>query len=224
MDETRRAAWKTAIAKQGRDEEVLPEDHYALLREGMFAGEATPDVLEEAKLFLRYWIGTPDVEPLPWFGKIIANHWFRERDWDQQWNRSRADALLQRYIAADDFDHWTALNIIAARLHRAREPFPESLADWAAEVHEGKRGQPPKERGNEGNPPYSTEDRYAAFEAADHWLQHFGMKRRADRNDVIAQHFGFEPDAVSRGLSRWRRRGDKRRAPWPSRDPDAIQQ
>ena len=215
MDDRRRAAWKAAITKQRRGEEVPPEDHYALLHEGMFAGEAKPNILEEAKLFLRYWIGDPDVEPLPWFGKIIANRWFWQRDWDRQWKRNRTDSLLQEYIAADDFDHWSALNIIAARLHRAREPFPERLADWAAEVHEDGRQQPSKERGHKGNPPYSMDDRYAAFEAADHWLQHFGMTGEADRIHVIADYFGFETGAVSKGLSRWRRRGDRRRAPWP---------
>ena len=222
MDDRRRAAWKAALAKRRQGEQVPPEDHYALLREGMFAGEAKPDILEEAKLFLRYWIGEPDVEPLPWFGEIIANHWFWQRHWDRGWNRNRTDAMLQEYISADDFDHWTALNIIAARLHRDREPFPDALSDWAAEVHEGKRRQPPREPGDRGNPPYSMEDRYAAFEAADHWLLHFGMKRGADRIGVIADNFGFEPDAVSKGLSRWRRRGDRRRAPWPSAGRDAI--
>ena len=36
MDEKRRAAWKAAIAKRERGEEVPPEEHCALLRDGMF--------------------------------------------------------------------------------------------------------------------------------------------------------------------------------------------
>ena len=56
MDEGRRAAWEAAIGKLRRREKVSPEDHCDLLREGMFVGEASPDVFEEADLFLDYWL------------------------------------------------------------------------------------------------------------------------------------------------------------------------
>lgn len=61
--EKRRAAWESAIAKRKRGEDVPEDEHYALLREGMFNGEATPTVLEEADLFLRYWCGGMDHRP-----------------------------------------------------------------------------------------------------------------------------------------------------------------
>ena len=213
VDEARRAAWKAAIAKQRGGEDVPPEDHYALLRSGMFAGEATPDILEEAALFLRYWIGSPDIETLPWFGKIIADHWFQQRDWDRKWARNRTDALLQEYIAADDLDHWTALNNIAAMLHRARDPFPHTLADWAADVHDGKLDPPRKERSHKGDPPYAQQERNAVFAAANDWLKHFGMERAGDRIGVIAEYTGHGESVVSKGLTRHRTDG-WRRAPW----------
>ena len=60
MDRKRRTAWESAIAKRERGEDVPEDEHYALLREGMFDGEATPAVRDEADLFLRYWCGGMD--------------------------------------------------------------------------------------------------------------------------------------------------------------------
>ena len=135
MDEDRRVAWEAAIEKLRRREEVSPEEHCDLLREGMFEGVATPDIFEEADLFLDYWLHHLSVDPLPWFGEIIAGSWFRLREWDGEWGSKHAETALRDYVAADDFDHWAALNLIAARLHRERELFPDTLADWAANVH-----------------------------------------------------------------------------------------
>ena len=38
MDRQREAAWKSALAKMERGEEVPSEEHFALLREGLFEG------------------------------------------------------------------------------------------------------------------------------------------------------------------------------------------
>ena len=214
MDKQRQAAWEAAIAKLRRGEEVPAEEHYALLREDMFAGEATPDVFEEADLFLDYWLYHLSLDPIPWLGEIIASSWFRKREWDEQWDTNRAQEALRDYIAADDFDHWQALSLIAARLHRERKPFPAVLADWAAEVHEGKRTAPKKERADKGLPPYVNEDRNGVFFAADDWLKYYGMGRADDRVAVIAAYTGASEYVVKAGLKRhdddrWRR------APWP---------
>ena len=217
MDEKRRAAWESAIVKHNRGEDVPEEEHYALLQENMFQGDATPDVLEEAALFLHYWIPDPD-DPIPWLGEAIANHWFRVRDWDRQWQKNRADDVLRTCIGADDYDHWVGLNLIAARLHRKREKFPEVLADWAVNVHEGKLKPPPKERGHKGSPPYAYEDRNGAFFMAENWLNHFGMERAEDRIGVIAGFLKVSESTVQKGLTRWRK-SDWRRAPWPTMFP-----
>lgn len=216
MDENRRAAWEAAIAKRERGEDVPPDERNALLRDGMFNGEATPVVMEEAALFLRYWLHGLSLEPLPWFGEIIAASWFHLRDWDREWNRNRADKKLRDYVAAEDFDHWEVLNIIAARLHRQREALPDVLADWAAEFHEGKRPRPPKGRGNRGEPPYAHEERNGIFFMADDWLEHFGMSRAADRLAAIAAFAEVDEEVVRRGLTRWRD-SQWQRAPWPKR-------
>ncbi len=219
MDRKRRAAWESAIAKRKRGETVPEDEHYALLRDGMFDGEATPAVREEADLFLRYWCGGLfNAEPLPWLGPALADYWFRLRDeWGAEWGPRRADAVLHKYIAAaDDFDHWTALNLIAARMHRSREPFPEALADWAARFHEGKHQKPPvKERGNRGEPPYALEERNRLYAMADHYLGRFGMARAVDRLAAISGFTEDDEAVVRKGLKRWGG-GDWRRAPWPS--------
>ena len=218
MDRKRRAAWESAIAKRERGEDVPEDEHYALLREGMFDGEATPDVQGEADLFLRYWCGEMDTRPLPWLGQVLADHWFRLRDeWGARWGPRRADAILQEYInAAGDFDHWQALSLIAARLHRAREPFPDVLADWAASVHEGREA-PKREQAHMGNPPYALEERNRFFAMADHYLERFGMTHAKDRLAVIAGFFDTDDigeDVVRKGLKR-HRDDTWRRAPWP---------
>ena len=66
MDERRRAAWKAAIAKRQRGEEV--EEHYSLLRDGMFSAGNAADIRQEALLFLRYWLHGLNIDssPLAW--------------------------------------------------------------------------------------------------------------------------------------------------------------
>ena len=218
MDEGRRVAWEAAIEKLRRREEVSPEEHCDLLREGMFEGVATPDVFEEADLFLDYWLHHLSIDPLPWFGEIIARSWFRLREWDGEWGSKRAETALRDYVAADDFDHWAALNLIATRLHREHELFPDTLADWAANIHrslsDGTLKPPKKEQGHEGQPPYTNEDRNGVFFMADDWLKHYGMTRANDRIDVIARYTGDDESVVSKGLTRARNNG-WRRAPWP---------
>ena len=220
MDSKRRAAWESAIAKRDRGVEVPPEEHYALLREGMFSGTSTADAAEEADLFLRYWLHGLNRESLPWLGEAIANHWFWLRDWDRQWGRNYTNAALRAYIKAGDFDHWMALNLIAARLHRERQLFPEALADWAAEFHEDKHQKPPaKEKGNAGAPPYAYEDRNGVYAMADNWLEHYGMTHDKDRLAAIAGITGDDEDVVRKGLRRWRD-PSWRRAPWPGLPAD----
>ena len=214
VNEERRAAWRAAITKQLGGEEVALDDHRTLLREGMFDVANIARAGEEAGLFLEYFFWGLNIDPLPWLGEIIAYHWFHLRDWDRRWQSNRAEEALRDYIDAKDIDHWTALDLIAARLHRAHEAFPEVLAVWAAEVHEGKREQSPRERGNKGAPPYAQEDRNNVYHMADDWLKHFGMKNPDHRVSVIARYIGDDESVVRKGLTRWRK-NDWRRAPWP---------
>ncbi len=216
MDEARRAAWKAAIAKRRRDEDVPAEEHYALLLPGML-GVKGPE--EEALLFLRYWLHGRNIDALPWLGSAIAHHWFWLREWDQSWGRlNRAEKALHDYIAADDYDHWTALNEIAVRLHEKHEIFPDALADWAADVHrrlrDGTFKPPAKKPAHKGGPPYAQEDRNGVYFEADSWLKHYGMSKSEGRVHVIAEYIGDDESVIRKGLTRWRK-GDWRRAPWP---------
>ena len=214
MDDERRAAWKAAISLRDQGKDVPNEDHYALLREGMFKGVSKADAAEEAYLFLQYWVHSLNRSPLLWLGEAIGHHWFHLCDWDRQWGSNRADKALREYVAATDFDHWTALNTIAARLHRERKPFPDVLADWSAEFHEGKHKPPRKERGHKGLPPYVHEGRNAAFFMADNWLEHFGMTCAEDRLTAISGFTRDGEDVIRKGLARWQD-NRWRRAPWP---------
>lgn len=103
--------------------------------------------------------------------------------------------------------------MIAARLHRAREPFPDVLADWAATVHDGKEA-PKREQGDKGNPPYAQEERNRVFAWADYGLERFGMRHAKDRLAAIADFIDADEDVVRRGLRR-HRDDTWRRAPWP---------
>ena len=214
MDEDRRNAWEAAIAKRKRGKAVPNDALLALFRKDMFKGDDKVAIYEEANLFLEctfdwYWL-----EPVPWQGESVAKYWFKIRDWDRKLVRNWAEFALRKYIDKNDFDHWTALNMICARLHRERQPFPDILADWAAERHEGKRKRPPKEKGDHGRPPYTYEFRYITYVSADRCLRSFGMDKAEDRIGVIADWSGVDESVVSKGLTRLR---DKnwRRAPLP---------
>ena len=222
MDKKRRAAWEAAIAKLDRGEQVPAEEHYALLRKDMFKGVSKVEANDEAALFLRYWLhpyGKPqDWTNLPWFGEALAFHWFQLCDWDRKWGSNRADTMLRDYVQATDFDHWTALNIIVARLHRERQPFPPALADWAADLHtnllEDEFKRPGRGPSNRREPPYAREDRNRVFDTADLWLEHFGMTKAVDRLAAIGEYTGVEEDTIRKGIERSRKKG-WRRAPWP---------
>ena len=208
MNEKRKAMWEKAIAKLDRGEEVPAEDHHALLREGVLKGVEEDEAREEeADLFLRYFYHglTDALSPIPWL-EGLAHYWFEIR------GHPAADRVLRDYIAKEaDFDHWTALNAICARLHRERQPFPDMLADWAAELHEGEHPKPPKIQANAGDPPYAYADRGALFAAADGWLRYLGMARRPDRLSAIAEFAEVSEDTVRRAI----KNKGKRPAPWP---------
>ena len=158
------------------------------------------------------------ISPLPWLGDLLAEHWFRMRDLDKTMGTDRANAALVEFVGTNDFDHWTALNVIASRLQRERTQFPPTLADWAATLHSdlaaGNNRIPPKERGNQGDPPYAMEMRNRLFDAADQWLKYYGMKKGTDRLDAIAKYTGDDAEIVKKGIAKFRQ-GTWRRAPWP---------
>ena len=198
MDEHRRKAWEEGIAKKDRGEKVRDEEFLALLRPGMFEGDDKVAIYEEANLFLRYGLSVK-LEPITWLGEEIAHFWFKLRDRDRERGENQAEIDLRDYIYKKDFDHWQALNLICARLHRERQPFPDILAAWAALVHEQKIKKSPKEKGNRGLPPYTNENRNRIYAFADSLLKDFGMAKAEDRIGVIADWRGVDETVVSRG-------------------------
>ena len=164
----------------------------ALLRKDIFKGVDKVAIYEEADMFLRYWWSVESIELLPWLGEAIANSWFRICDQDRERGENRAEIALRDYIDKKDFDHWTALNTICARLHRERQPFPDILADWAAELHEGKRKRPPKEKADHGRPPYAYENRYQLYAVSRLLAQilRHGQGGRSDRRHCRLERRG----------------------------------
>ena len=71
MDEKRRVAWESAIAKLDRGEEVPAKEHDALLREDMFKGPSGTDIPEEADLFLRYWLHGGGLSPTGYLSVVF---------------------------------------------------------------------------------------------------------------------------------------------------------
>ena len=210
MDEKRRVAWESAIAKLDRGEEVPAKEHDALLREDMFKGPSGTDIPEEADLFLRYWLHGGGLSPTGYRGEGVGHRWFSLGDWDQEYGRNRSDEALQNYVEASeyDYDYYLALNTIAARLHRERKPFPEILADWAVKLHdrlrEGTHKPTLRDRGNKGQPRYAFENRDMAFFAADSWLEHFGMNLKNDRLAAIAGYAELNEDVVRKAIEKGR--------------------
>ena len=142
MDEKRRVAWESAIAKLDRGEEVPAKEHDALLREDMFKGSSGTDIPEEADLFLRYWLhwGRPVSHWVSWRGSrppVVFPGGLGSRSMAVIAPMKHCKTMSRR--AKYDYDYYLALNTIAARLHRERKPFPEILADWAVKLHDRLR-------------------------------------------------------------------------------------
>ena len=179
MDRQREAAWKSALAKLDRGEEVSTEEHYELLQKGLFDGLNKVDALEEARYVVRYWLHGADLEPIPWRGPIEADNWFELRE---TWGEERQAEKLRNMIAAsaDNPDYWQALNLIAARLHAERRRFLDDLAKWASRLHKREIDQPPKPQSDRGRPHYAYDARNWWFASAAECLWYLGLTRKGE--------------------------------------------
>ena len=116
MDSEREEAWASAVAKLRRGEEVPRQEHYALLRKGMFEELNKADAEQEARCVVRYLLSAEDLTPIPWRGTTEADNWFYL---GEDWGEERQAEKLRNMIAASecDPDYWNAVNLIAARHH-----------------------------------------------------------------------------------------------------------
>lgn len=65
MNEERRAQWIRVIRKARRGEPVSPQEHDALLREGLFFGLSDVAAEEEARYVVRYLLAGEDLSDIP---------------------------------------------------------------------------------------------------------------------------------------------------------------
>lgn len=100
----------------------------------------------DAKRIVCEFLADEDLSEIQPGGEAIGRSWPMIRE---GFGQGRAVEAIKNWIAASekDFDYWRALHIVAAELLRKREPLPVTLADWLAEVLEGRRTKPKRKPG-----------------------------------------------------------------------------
>ena len=211
MDEQRRAAWKAAIRKSRRGEPMSPQEHHALLCEGLFRGLDKADAEEEARYVVRYLLSGEDLSDIPPRGPREARNWFEMRE---DWGAPRQTEKLRNMIVASqhDLDYWTALNHIAIRIQEERRWWPAMLADWDIAVRRGTWCRPARVPGNQGQPQYAKDARNLWIAYAFRVLVHLGLGKMAGYY-VIADELDKSENAVIDAIESARAR-DRLPAPW----------
>ena len=176
MDRERCDAWAAAFGKLDTGLQVWnlpPEEHYALLRPGLFEGMDEVTAQEEADLVVRYWLHGRDLSPIPPRGPAIANNW---HNIGPTFGEHRADEALRNYIeaSANDPDYREALGLIAAWFNEQRRPLPQRLADWAIQRYKCPTASP-RHIGDRGNPYYANANRNLAIADVFNLLGYLGM-------------------------------------------------
>ena len=212
MNEERRARWMRAIRKSRRGERVSPEEHDALLCDGLFRGLDKVAAEEEARYVVRYLLSGEDLSDIPPRGPLEARNWFAMRD---EWGAERQTEKLRNMIAASrhDLDYWTALNHIAIRIQEERRWWPAMLADWDIAVRRGTWSRPAQARGKDGRPHYANDARDLWIAYAFTLLVHLGLGRTAAYY-VIADELDRNERTVMRAVRAASARVRRLPAPW----------
>ena len=212
MDRKRQAAWEAALAKQDRGEEVPSEEHYDLLREGLFKGMNKVDAGEEARYVVRYWTHGVSLDPIRGRGQAEANNWFKI---GETWGEERQTEKLRAMIEASehDPDYFDALNSLCVQFHEKAEPFPDALAAWAIAFHKDERPRPPKRQSNKGEPHYANVIRNSWFATTFELLRYLGLGKM-DSYAAIAEVFGLDSAAVANAIRAYRKSDHTLPAPW----------
>ena len=200
-----------AIRKSRRGERVSPEEHDALLRDGLFRGLDKVAAEEEARYVVRYLLSGEDLSDIPPRGPREASNWFAMRD---EWGAERQTEKLRSMIAASrhDLDYWTALNHIAIRIQEERRWWPAMLADWDIAVRRGTWSRPTRVRGNQGEPHYAKDARNLWIAYAFGILVDLGLEKM-DGYYVLADELNKSESAVGKAI-RAARALDQLPAPW----------
>ena len=201
-----------AIRKSRRAEPVPPQEHNALLCEGLFEGLGRADSEEEARYVVRYLLSGEDLSDIPPRGPREARNWFEMRE---EWGAARQTEKLRNMIDANrhDLDYSTALNHIAIRIQEERRWWPAMLADWDIAVRRGTWSRPARVRGNHGQPRYAKDARNLWIAYTFTLLVHLGVGKTVGYY-VIADELDKDERTVMRAIQAakaWIRRLP---APW----------
>ena len=212
MNEERTAQWMRVIRKARRGEPVSPQEHRALVHEGLFRGLDEAAAEEEARYVVRYVLSVADLSDIPPRGPLEAENWFAMRD---EWGAARQTEKLRNMIAASrhNFDYWTALNHIAIRIQEERRWWPAMLADWDIAVRRGTRSKPAQPRGSHGLPHYAKDARNLWIAYAFSVLHHLGLRKMAAYY-VIADELDKSENAVIDAIHSAKTWEPRLPAPW----------
>ncbi|MDE3262045.1 MAG: hypothetical protein OYL41_08695 [Acidobacteriota bacterium] len=212
MNEERRARWVDAIRKSRGGEPVSPQEHHALLREGLFHGLSKVDAEEEARYVVRYLLSGEDLSDIPPRGPQEAENWFAMRD---EWGAAPQREKLRNMIVASRHDpvYSTALNHVAIRIQEERRWWPAMLADWDIAVRRGTWSMPAQTRGNQGQPHYAKDARNLWVAYTFSLLVHLGLGKTAGYY-VIADELDKDERTVMRAIRAASARVRRLPAPW----------
>ena len=211
MNEERRALWARVIRKARRGEPVPPQEHDALLREGLFRRLDKAAAAEEARYVARYLLSGKDLSDIPPRGPREAENWFAMRE---EWGAERQMEKLRGMIAASryDLDYFVALDHVAIGIQEQRRWWPAMLADWDIAVRRGTWSRPARARGHQGQPPYAKNARNLWIGYTFGVLVDLGLGKMASYY-VIADELDMSENAVIDAIHSVRAR-DRLPAPW----------
>ena len=189
-----------------------PQEHNALLREGLFHGLDDVAAEEEARYVVRYLLAGEDLSDIPPRGPLEAQNWFAMRD---EWGADRQAEKLRNMIAASrhDPDYSTALDHIAIRIQEERRWWPAMLADWDIAVRRGTWSKPARVRGNQGQPRYAKDARNLWIAYTFTLLVHLGLGKTAGYY-VIADELDKDERTVMRAIRAAKTRIRRLPTPW----------
>ena len=218
MNEERRAQWMRVIRKARRGEPVPPQEHDALLREGLFHGLDEVAAEEEARYVVRYLLAGEDLSDIPPRGPLEAENWFAMRD---EWGTERQLEKLRAMIAGSRYDpvYSTALNHVAIRIQEERRWWPAILADWDIAVRRETWSRPAQPRGKDGRPPYAKDARNLWIAYAFTLLVHLGLGKMASYS-VIADELNRDESTVIKAIRSAKARTRRLPAPWECWPPE----
>ena len=222
MDEQRRATCRALIRKKLRGEQVSSEEVSAVWPKGLLAGMGRAEAEEEARLFLRYYLGGADLSDIDPRGWEEAKDWFATRE--KQRPEVQTERLRNMIEASDyDRDYWDALVYISMMFLAERKPLPARLAGWNIENLMELRHKPRRRRGNKGQPPYAKDRRNKWIAGTFSGLQSLGLAKMEGYR-IIADEIGLSQRTVMKAI----RSVPRVPRPWESwswpREPSAYLQ